>query len=226
MLSPNSKPAQARKPEGEDMIRKILLVVALIAIALAPDAVAQDRFELTPFIGYRFGGSFDDINDPNSQITSVDVSDSGAYGLLFDINMSETSQIEVSWSRQDTDMTGKLRDGSKQDLTDTAIDYWHVGGNWLFGDSLDNTRGFVNFTLGATHFSPKEFSSETQFSFAFGGGGKFYFSEVVGIRLQGRLLTTYINSSTSWWCAYGCWAVESGNWLLQAEIDAGLIFRF
>ena len=208
------------------MIRRTIFVVAFIVIAMAPAAVAGERFELTPFIGYRFGGNFDDLHDPDSGISSVDVSDSAAYGLLFDINMGENAQIELSWSRQDTDLTAKLINGPREDLSDSSVEYWHVGGNWLFGDSYDKGRGFVNFSLGATHISPEKFSSETQFSFGFGGGVKYYFSEIIGVRLQGRLLSTYINSSAEWWCAYGCWAVETGNYLFQVELDAGLIFRF
>ena len=208
------------------MIRKIIFVVALIAIAMAPDAVADERFELTPFIGYRFGGDFDNIRDPDGQIRSVDVGDSETYGLIFDINIGENAQIELSWSHQDTDLTAKLFDGSKEDLADATIDFWHVGGNLLFGDSLDDGRGFLSFSIGGTHLSPEGFSSETQFSFGFGGGVKFYFNDTVGVRLQGKLLSTYINSSTSWWCAYGCYTVSHGNYLLQAEVDAGLIVRF
>jgi hypothetical protein len=216
----------SHKGENENMIRKIIFAAALIAIALAPDALADERFELTPFIGYRFGGDFDNISDPNSQFRSVDVDDSEAYGLIFDINMGENAQIELSWSGQDTTLTGKQYNGPDVDFTDTRIDYWHVGGNLLFGDSLDDGRGFLAFSIGGTHSSPENFSSETQFSFGFGGGAKFYLSDTFGVRLQGKLLSTYINSSTSWWCSFGCWTVNTGNYLLQAEIDAGLIVRF
>jgi hypothetical protein len=208
------------------MIRKIVLTSALIMLAVVPCAIADEKFEFTPFIGYRFGGDFDNINDPNSQFRAVDVGDSEAYGLIFDINMGENAQIELSWARQDTTLTGKQYSGPNVELGDTTIDYWHIGGNLLFGDSLDDARGFLAFSLGGTHFSPQNFSGETDFSFGFGGGVKFYFSDLIGIRLQGKLLSTYINSSTSWWCSYGCWTVSTGNYLVQAEIDAGLIFRF
>jgi hypothetical protein len=208
------------------MIRKIVLVAALIALTAVPGAFADDRFEITPFIGYRFGGDFDNINDPNSTIRAVDVDDSEAYGLIFDINMGENAQIELSWASQNTNLTAKQYNGPNVDIGDTRLDYWHIGGNLLFGDSLDDGRGFLTFSLGATYINPADYSSETDFSFGFGGGGKFYFNDTIGVRIQGRLLSTYINSSTSWWCSYGCWTVSTGNYLLQAEIDAGLIFRF
>ena len=208
------------------MIRRIVFAGLLITMVMAPGAFADDRFELTPFIGYRFGGDFDNIRDPNGEIKSVDVGDSEAYGLMFDINMGENTQIELSWSTQNTDLTGRQFNGPNIDFGDTRIDYWHVGGNYVFGDSLDDARGFLTFSIGATHFSPEAFSSETRFSFGFGGGAKFYFNDTIGIRVQGKLLSTYINSSTSWWCSYSCWTVSTGNYLLQAEIDAGLIFRF
>ena len=208
------------------MTRRILFVAALIALTVVPGAFADDRFELTPFIGYRFGGDFDNINDPNSQLRAVDVGDSETYGLIFDINMGENAQIELSWSGQSTELTAKQYNGPNVDLGSSRLDYWQVGGNWVFGDSLDDGRGFLNFSLGATYINPEDFSSETQFSIGFGGGAKFYFNDTVGVRVQGRLLSTYINSSTSWWCSYGCWTVSTGNYLLQAEIDAGLIFRF
>jgi len=208
------------------MIRKILLVTALMMLTAVPSAVADDRFEITPFIGYRFGGDFDNINDPNSRIRAVDVEDSEAYGLLFDINLGENGQIELSWASQSTNLTAKQYNGPNVDLGNSRVDYWHIGGNLLFGDSLDDGRGFLTFSIGATNINPDDFSSETDFSFGFGGGMKFYFNDTLGVRLQAKLLSTYINSSSSWWCSYGCWTVTTGNYLLQAEIDAGLIFRF
>lgn len=208
------------------MLRKLVFAAVLITLTIAPNAFADDKFEVTPFIGYRFGGDFDDIYDPTLTYRAVDISESEAYGLIFDINMGENAQIELSWSRQDTSLTGKQYNGPDVDLTDTTVDYWHIGGNLLFGDSLDDARGFLAFSLGGTHFSPDNFSGETQFSFGFGGGVKFYFSDLFGVRLQGKLLSTYVNSSTDWWCSYNCWTVSTGNYVLQAEIDAGLIFRF
>jgi hypothetical protein len=208
------------------MMRRAASAAALIAVAFTPGALADDKFEITPFVGYRFGGDFDNLNDPNSRFRAVDVDDSEAYGLIFDINMGESAQIELSWARQDTSLTAKQYSGPNVDLTDTTVDYWHVGGNLLFGDSLDEARGFLAFSIGGTHVSPQDFSGETRFSFGFGGGAKFYLSDLIGIRVQGKLLSTYINSSTSWWCSFGCWTVSTGNYLLQAEIDAGLIFRF
>jgi len=208
------------------MIRKVVFAAVLISLIFAPGALADERFELTPFVGYRFAGDFDNISDPTLTYRAVDVGDSETYGLIFDINMGENAQIELSWSRQDTTLTGKQYSGPNVDLTDTTIDYWHVGGNILFGDSLDDGRGFLTFSIGGTHFSPDAYSGSTQFSFGFGGGGKFYFSDLFGVRVQGKLLSTYVNSSTSWWCAGGCWTVSNPNYLLQAEVDVGLIFRF
>jgi hypothetical protein len=212
------------------MTRRIVLVICLVTVAAVSiansPAMAQDRFELTPFVGYRWGADFD-VQDPDNVFRSLQIDDSGAYGLIFDFNLGEQGQLEFLWNRQETQLQGRTRQGNTRvDITDMDVDYWHVGGNFLFGDDLDDTRGFLNFLLGATHYSPDGFSSETQFSFSFGGGAKFYFSETVGIRVQGRFISTYINSTSQWWCNFGCYTVSVGNYVVQAEVDVGLIFRF
>ena len=102
-------------------------------MARPPAAIADDRFELTPFIGYRFSNSFDNLRDPQNQFRSVDPGDSEAYGLLFDINIGENAQIELSWSTQDTTLVGKQYSGPDVDIADTTID-----------DVLDTLRTEMN----------------------------------------------------------------------------------
>lgn len=208
------------------MLKKSLIVVGVLVLSALSQIHAQDKFELTPFVGYRFGGDFD-VSDPRAVYRSFEIDDSAAYGLMLDINVGENGQVELLWNRQDTELDGQLAsNGRLSKVTDLTVDYWHVGGNFLFGDEYDDARGFLNFMAGATHFSPTGFDSETQFSFSFGGGAKFYLSDLIGIRVQARFISTYLNSTSEWFCNPFCYTVSVGNYVVQAEVDAGLIFRF
>ena len=57
---------------------------------------------------------------------------------------------------------------------------------------------------------------------------KFYFSDHLGIRVQGLWIPTYINSSSSgYYCGfYGCWSSSNSHYLYQWEFSAGLVIKF
>lgn len=217
-------------PGESTVFRKVLLTAIVVTVAFTGVAVAQDqKIEITPFVGYRFNGNFDNIdNRQNPTVQSVSLNDGVAFGFMFDVNLGENAQVEFSWSRQDTTLRARFFNGDRIDVTDLSSDYFHVGGNYLFGDSYDDMRWFVGGSLGATYFDPVEagISGDTQFSFGFQGGFKYFFSDVVGVRVQARLVSTYINSSNGYWCYVWCYYTTYSNYLTDIEVDAGLTLRF
>lgn len=206
---------------------KIAIAFLLILGATLPSVADDKRIELTPFYGYRFNGSFDDFYDPNGLVRSLDLQDGGVYGLIMDVNMGENAQIELSWSRQETTLRGSLFGGGRVDVTDLDVDYYQVGGNYVFGDDFDDTRGFVGASFGLSYFGPdSRFSSESKFAFAFQGGVKHFFGEGIGIRAQGRLVSTYVNSSPGYWCYVYCYYSSVSNYQVTGEVDLGIVFKF
>jgi hypothetical protein len=208
-------------------MRRSTAVLGLFLLACLGGATQAHAgaWEVTPFYGYRVGGDFNKI--PSSEITDIDIRDSASYGLTLGYAFNDNFELEGLWSRQDTTMRVSFQTEPSEDH-DITVEYFHVGGLLLSGDNLDTKRGFFSFSAGVVSFNPDMFSSETYFSWSIGGGGKFYFNDYVGLRLQGRFFPTYINSNSSGgWCSvYGCYSTYNSNWLTQTEFTVGLIFRF
>ena len=68
--------------------------------------------------------------------------------------------------------------------------------------------------------------SEWRFSFSFGGGAKLFFTDNIGIRLQGRLfIPLYFNGGYIYGGGSGGGiALSGGAYLIQGDLTAGLIF--
>ena len=83
-------------------LRSKLAQALLALLALATPARAQyvqiDSFEVTPFVGVRFGGTFDVRGDqpPQAQASWKDAS---SYGVAAGVRFDELSLIEFRWTR-------------------------------------------------------------------------------------------------------------------------------
>lgn len=209
----------------------VLLPVAGLVMAYlvsTPEAVADpiSRFELTPFIGYRIGGSIEDADTGES----VDLNANGAYGLIVNIREQANTQYEFGWSHQDTsvDLLDLNGDPGKLEL---AIDFFQIGGTYLWEGNV--ARPFLVATIGAAHYRPRsgDGDADTFFAFTIGGGWKLWPTRRFGLRLEGRYYGTLMASDTSIFCSSapdnsGCLIKTRGKLLSQWEITAGGAFRF
>ncbi len=111
------------------------------------------------------------------------------------------------------------------------VQYLHLGGTYLFDRSGESQPYFVA-TIGATRRVPSCIytSSATFFSFAAGGGYKYFPDKHLGFRLDGRFIGTFIDSSSNIFCQSDqggiCIINTAGKILYQFEIFAGVVFRF
>ncbi len=205
-------------------MKKKLLLSLLLALGLFAVPRAEG-FEVSPFVGYRFGGNFDKV--PGPDITDLDIRSSESYGLTLGYTFNDHFELEGLWSRQDSEMK-IFRADDPDELVDIKVEYYHLGGVFLTGDDLDTKRAFLSVSIGSVRFAPDMLRSKSYFSWSIGGGGKFYFNDWLGLRLQARFMPTYINSSSNgYFCGpYGCYQSLDANYLTQTEFTAGLIFRF
>jgi hypothetical protein len=203
-------------------------LLAVFAFQAAPLA-AQDkpfRFELTPTVAYRVSGDFDEKDG----IGRVELNDSNSQGFTFNIKANPNGQYELLYSRQstDADTSGFLIGDPTIDLD---IETFHFGGTYLFDG--DKTRPFIALTLGMTQFDPGiiDSNSDSFFSASFGGGVHLNASKRIGIRLEARAFTTFVDSDSKIFCVSsggngGCLVQVDSNILMQWEARAGLVFRF
>jgi len=144
------------------------------------------------------------------------------YGAGISFEVERGLQAELFWIGQQTPMELKGYNGLTEPLFDLGIHYFQAGAVYEFRQTrAQKAFPFTSFSLGATLFSPidSEYREEWRFSITFGGGGKFYLSDNVGLRLQARMLIPLNFSGAGMWCGSGGCSVGLGSWatLLQAD---------
>lgn len=215
------------KTLGSRLLTMTILITLLMgsSAVLAAEMKSQPRTEITPFIGWRFGGGVEEEYTG----TNIGIEDAQSFGLVIDYTTEPDKQIEIYISRQDTSFDQFSSQNIDTDLLkkDLTIDYYHIGGVYLI--SGDTLRPFVSGTLGVTYFNPadSDLSSETKFSLALGTGVKVYATKHVGLRLGVRGIYTFVGSSGAIFSNNGNLSihVKSGG-ILQGEADAGLMLMF
>ena len=202
---------------------------ALACLCHAQSVTAQEApfiYELTPFAGYRFGGAFEEEDTDRT----FDLEESNAHGIILNIREGPNTQWEVLYARQSAgvDVEPPLAEGPAPELD---IEYLHFGGTVL--SRGENTRGFLAGTVGLTRFDPQPGGSgaETHFSGSIGGGVQLRASRRLGIRLEGRVVTTFLSNNSDLFCSIGgassvCAVRVEGATFTQWELRAGLVFRF
>jgi hypothetical protein len=201
--------------------KKVFILIIFIG-SLPGAAAAEAGIEITPFGGFRFGGSFEDANTGDT----IAIDEAGSYGLILDFDLEPSKQIEVYLSRQSTKLSsgGTVTGNPKFDLT---VDYYHIGGLVLLEG--DRVRPFVSGTFGLTRMDPQgaDRTAEYYFSIALGGGAKVPLTDRLGLRFDARGIFTAVNTNSTIFCANsGCAIQVHGGGLLQGELTAGLTFKF
>jgi hypothetical protein len=123
----------ATTSSGRNMLK---LAVAIVTLFLSAVSFAQTaagnlqtpayKFEITPFIGYRTGGQFEEINgDAEFKLT-----ESEFLGFLFSVAANANGQYEFLYAQQSTkvDSAGLFVSNPRFDLD---VEYYQFGGTYL-----------------------------------------------------------------------------------------------
>lgn len=194
------------------------LMVRLLIIYLMTSSVNSVASELTLYAGYRSGEDFYD--QISNQTINLDESES--IGVILNVPASKVTEMEFLYSSQSTKLSAS---GSSVDDLGIDIDYWHLGGTYLF--PKESVTPYFVATLGATHMKPDGLSSETKFSFSLGGGAKIPLGTRLGLRLEGRAFMTSLGSGSALFCGNGqCSITASSSLFTQLEALVGITFKF
>jgi hypothetical protein len=198
------------------------LLLLILAFFISNKTFAQA--ELFGFGGYMVA------NDVSVTEGELNVYSNPNYGAAISFEVDRGLQAELLWIGQQTTMDLKRYNGLTEPLFDIGINYFQAGAIYEFKqNSQQKAFPFTSFSLGATLFSPDSsiYGDEWRFSITFGGGGKFYLSDKVGLRLQARLLVPLNFSSAGMWCGSGGCSVGVGSWatFLQADFTGGIFIR-
>lgn len=179
---------------------------------------------MTPFLGYRFGGTF----TLSGTETHVDVDNHASYALALDLSPdNQVTQYELFYSRQSSSL------GRQSPLpADVVVEYLHIGGTAdLLDSSASRLQPYAIGSLGATRFTPSLGSHKTDFSASFGVGMRAAVTRHFAVRLEARGFVTVLSASTAVFCRSDqtgglCQIQGRGSSFIQADILAGASYVF
>jgi hypothetical protein len=203
---------------------KYLPTFFLVAILLAASARAQERrVEVSPFAGIQVGGGI--LSRPGRLEIESDL----VYGVIVDIRVRPDATIQALYGRQDTTLDFLSNDPffPRHVRVGLAVEYYHLGGAIEFGEG--RFRPYFALTVGATRFDPKveDVGSEWRFSIGSGVGFKAYLSPRFGLRAEGRVWPTFLQTSGGFLCSSGaCLVSVEGDFLTQGSATGGVFVTF
>jgi len=201
------------------------LLTASAARAEELTTPALGRFEVTPFIGYRFGGHFDVEGSDND----ADLNDSPAFGIALGLRPNPLKQYELFYGRQSTEIASN----AALSEVDLDIDQLQFRMTVLLDDVASRLNPYALGSVGVTRFSldAPDANDETRFSIAAGGGLRIPLQPRLDLRLEARVDLIFMSSSSSIFCSSNstggaCAFTGSGSVLFQYEFLAGATFTF
>lgn len=184
----------------------------------------QNMFELTPFLGYRYGGTIY-ANQTSLFNQDVQVASAPNYGVNFAIPIGNGMKVELMVNRQDTNFTsngGGLFSPS-DNLANFHVTYFHGGLQIPFDVSRQATP-YVVISAGIANLQPdvQGVSADNRFSASGGLGVKVPVNRNLGLRLEARGYFTSLSNGNS--CTQ-CFYTYNHN-LYQGETNFGVYFKF
>ena len=190
-------------------------------LASAASMASAQTVEVSPFVGYRFGGDLYEIHTG----AALDIDGAATVGGTVDLFVERGLSFSFLYAHQDARIESVDSWGRVTDYGRLSVDHWHVGGTQEFGGGA--VRPFLVGTLGLTHFGAPG-DSELRFSMAGGGGVKLMPTRHVGVRLDGRVYAVFVDGWTgAGVCGgAGCLVGVDVSIIWQAEFTAGIVVGF
>ena len=182
------------------------------------------RFEVTPFLGYRFSGHLD-IEGTGE---GAHVEDHAAYAVELSMSWGEQTQLGLFYSRQST--TIRLSSGLANAGLD--VEYVHLQGT-VYSQSYFLVTPYLIGAAGLTRLrvAGPDTNDATRFSLAAGGGLRFPVHRRIDLRLEARAYLTFMDTNSSAFCAGGrsggaCALRGTGSAFVQYDVLVGAAFSF
>jgi len=188
------------------------------------DSRRLNFFELTPFGGFRYGGTlWADRSDLFSR--DVDIASGANFGVNLGIPVGDTRmKLELMANRQATHFTGGsgLFDPDTR-LADVDITHYHAGLQIPFGES-NAISPFVILSAGLANIDPdiRNASAENRFSASAGGGLKVPITPNIGLRFEARGYFTSLSDESNNRRRFD----DENHDLYQGETNLGLVISF
>jgi hypothetical protein len=215
-------------------MNKLTWMTATAALALLGTASAwadgKPTAEITGFAGYRMGGQFD-VNDPTTgNDDSVDLQDSGSWGVDIGIYRDATSFYELLYSQQSSDLDSGDPTIKRADVN---VEYFQFGGTIMYPYDENWFVPYLSLTIGATRLDVQGAGSksDTRFSGSLGGGVRIPINENFSMTAGLRGYLTAVDSDSEFLCvgtggSANCLIRSSGSAFFQGEALIGFTGMF
>lgn len=185
---------------------------------------------------YAFEDGFDSYYDYGNYYQGT-IEDGFQYGGGIEVELKNDTYLEILYLREDTNAPTQYYNGGLYDKYanfDVALNYIMLGGNKYFGKPGSSVQGFGGFMAGIgivniDSATPSVNYSESATKFAWGlkAGAVIWASDVVGIKLQGQMLS--IAQSVGGGVYFGTGGAGAGvssySSLYQFTLGGGLVFE-
>ena len=194
----------------------------LLAITfLAAHAAEAQRVYVSPQVGLRLGGSWEDVLGQQYDVTER-LSLGGAIGIWTD----STGGIELSYTGEPTSVRVTDTLLARRNL-DLSIHEFAFTGWREFGRRGATVRPVALGSAGVTWLTSDDAGeSETTFMLAAGGGVRIWSrNRRVGLRFDGRVFFSFLPGSSQLQCSLpgACLFAWNDDVLIQTELAAGVI---
>jgi hypothetical protein len=198
----------------------VMAALSMLMVLRAAVAAAQ-TVEASPVGGYRFGGDLFEL------VTNSAVDRDGApvVGGALNVAIGDGLSFEALVTRQRADISVAGGPSSPPLHWRVVVDQYLAGGRQEF--DFGRARPFLTGLLGLTR-SGTDGDNEVRFTVAGGGGLKLPLQRRLGLRLDGRVFTTFIDAdSRAVACVDGtCLVGLDVNVAWQAEFTAAMVLVF
>lgn len=184
----------------------------------------RDTFELTPFLGYRWGGTI--FADQSFLFNEdVNVAPNPNFGINFAFPLGDTGmKLELMANRQASELeTESGLFEPENEVADVDVTYLHAGLQIPFARSRNATPYFI-VSGGLANVDPQisGVSDENRFSASAGVGIKLPISDVLSVRLEGRGYYTALEEESD--CSFCDYFYDEDFY--QGEVNFGLALKF
>jgi hypothetical protein len=209
----------------------LVLTFVLFLVAISP-AFGQwrdiSKWEVAPFVGYETGGSYPVTN--SFTIDKLRVDSGLSYGTFIDYSLTENSQAELMWSRNNTSFSERdAATGTYSKAFNSDFDQFSFGFLYMLKNSERKLRPFIAAGVGFSHESNDGNNpNRTLLAFNLGGGAKYQVSRRFSLRGDLRWLPSRANKTLAVQCdVFGnCFQQNVSNYLQRVNFTGGIAFRF
>jgi opacity protein-like surface antigen len=214
------------------MRAKWTALILVILATLATDVSAQ-KWELTAFGGYRWGGELNDgsYTDNTVNVRDLQFEDGPCWGFKAGYNINPRFEAEIMYDRQHTSFKFVNESlGADTTLGDGKLDYVMGGVSINLLDPEYKLMPYFTFYAGGAHLVPDDADSKWFWALGYALGASYFFTENLGAMIENRGTSTVVTGNSTLFCSQddpdNCIVLPRDTWMWQIGLSLGVVVAF